>query len=101
VTRGPSLPFLLVLVYVLVEGVVGGLAMWRDAGLQLVSGSLPFASVMALISGSTDPSRYGLAAADPARFDRPLLLTFAVVAGWAVVFLVAAIVRLRRLDVRE
>ena len=101
VTRGPSLPFLLVLVYILVEGVVGGLAMWRDTGLQLVSGSLPFASVMALIAGSTDPSRYGLAAADPAVFDRPLMVSFAVVAAWAVVFLVAAIVRHRGMDVRE
>jgi ABC-type transport system involved in multi-copper enzyme maturation permease subunit len=101
VTRGPSLPFLLVLVYILVEGVVGGLAVWRDAGLQLVSGSLPFASVMALISGSTDPSRYGLVAADPSAFDRPLPVSFAVVAGWATLLFLAAIVRLRRLDVRE
>jgi ABC-type transport system involved in multi-copper enzyme maturation permease subunit len=101
VSRGPSLPFLLVLVYFLVEGVTGGLAIWRDAGLQLVSGSLPFASVMALISGSTDPSHYGLAAADPSAFDRPLPVSFAVVAGWTALFFVAAIVRLRRIDVRE
>lgn len=100
-SRGPSLPFLLALVYFLIEGVVGGLAIWREAGLELLSGSLPFASVIALISGSTDATRYGLATPDPSAFDRPLPVSFAVVIGWAALFFLAAIVRLRRIDVRE
>lgn len=102
-TRNPALPFLVAIVYGIVEGAVGSLSQWRDLHLELVSGSLPIASVGYLLRDAIDPARYGLAQADigPNVVDRPLLLSFAVVAGWAVLSFVVAAVLLRRSDVTE
>lgn len=102
-TRNPALPFLIAIVYFIVEGIVANFSQWRDLHLELVSGSLPIASVGALLTDSINPARYGLVPIEvnPNVVDRPLLLSFAVVAGWAIAFFVLAAAVLRRSDIRE
>ncbi|HEY5629571.1 MAG TPA: hypothetical protein VIR16_08680 [Candidatus Limnocylindrales bacterium] len=108
ITRGPALPLVFLVADFIVEGVIAGLPLAREAGLGLLAGSLPIMSVINLISGAQDPRSYGLppvlsdAPGAPSLFaDRPLALSFLVVAVWAAVFLAASVWQLRRADVLE
>lgn len=107
-TRGPALPLVFLVADFIVEGVIAGLPLFRDAGLGLAAGSLPVMSVVNLVSGAQDPRSYGLPVVPspvpgaPQLFgDRPLALSFAVVLAWSVAFLGIAVWRLRRADVLE
>jgi hypothetical protein len=101
--HNPALPILVLLLWFLFEGVIVSLPIWRSLHLELVANSLPLTSVVALVSGARDPVSYGLGPPpdDPGVVVRPLLLSFAVVAGWAVAFLGAAARILSRADIRE
>ncbi len=102
-TRNPALPFLVGIVYWIAEGIVGNFSQWRDLHLELVSGSLPIASVGYLLRDAVDPAKYGLGPTEVSSnvVDRPLLLSFAIVAGWAVLSFVLAAALLRRSDITE
>ena len=116
VTRNPALPFLVAIVWFILESLVANLPPWRDLHLEQVAHSLPFSSVAALLADSLDPAHYGLAVAggfglqgagsvDPGvtagAVDRPLLFSFAVVIGWAILGLLAAATLIRRADILE
>lgn len=101
-TRNPAMPILLVLLLFLVEGVVGNLSIWQSAHLELVARSSPLNSVIALLTGAAEPFAYGIGAPpDPTSVVRPLWLSFAVVAGWAAVFIGLATAYLRKADINE
>ncbi len=102
-TRNPAAPLLIGMVYAIFEGIIGNFSQWRDLHLELVGGSLPIASVGYLLRDAIDPAKYGLAASavGPNIVDRPLLLSFAVVAGWAVLFFALAAALIRRSDITE
>ena len=102
-TRNPALPVLVGLVYFVLESYVANLGQWHELHLELVRGSLPFASVMALLADSMDPAHYGFGAPsfDPNHVDRPLILSLFTVAVWAAVFAVSADQLFRRSDIRE
>lgn len=117
ITRNPALPLLVAIVWFILEGLVANLPPWHDLHLDQVARSLPFSSVAALLADSLDPAHYGLAVAggfglqgsgsvDPGlvatgAVERPLLLSFVVVAGWAVLALLAAATLIRRADILE
>ncbi|MGH2463989.1 MAG: ABC transporter permease subunit [Candidatus Limnocylindrales bacterium] len=102
-TRNPALPVLVGLLYFVIETFLGNLNQWRELNLDLVRGSLPFASVMGLLADASDPAHYGSGPqiTDPNYVDRPLILSLLVVAGWAVILAVAADELFRRSDIRE
>lgn len=102
-TRNPALPVLVGLVYFVLESYIANLSQWRELHFELVRGSLPFASVMALMADSMDPANYGIGAPnlDPNYVDRPFILSLVVVAAWAAVFAVSADQLFRRSDIRE
>jgi ABC-type transport system involved in multi-copper enzyme maturation permease subunit len=109
VTRGPALPLLIVLVDFIVEGMISGLPIVREAGLQLLAGSLPVLSVVNLVSRAQDPTAYGLpvvptldgGGTNALVADRPLDLSFVVVAAWTLAFVLLAQRQLRRADILE
>jgi hypothetical protein len=108
ITRGPALPLLILIADFMVEGILSGLPVVREAGLQLLAGSLPIMSVIGLISGAQEPTSYGLSAvpspvpgAPPLLGERPLGLAFLVVLGWTGAFLALTAWQLRRTDVLE
>ncbi|MGH2513578.1 MAG: hypothetical protein ACRDGQ_12920, partial [Candidatus Limnocylindrales bacterium] len=102
-TRNPALPMLVGLVYFVLETFAANLGQWRELHLELLRGSLPIASVTALLADSLDPAHYGIGPpiSDPSYVDRPLLLSFIVVAAWAGVFVVLADLLLRRADISD
>lgn len=107
-TRGPALPLLLLVADFIVEGLVASLPVVREAGLQLLAGSLPILSVIGLISDAQKPTSYGfpplpadLASPPPLLGEPALAFSFAVVAAWTVLFVLLGAWRIRRTDVLE
>lgn len=102
-TRGPALPLLVLLLDFLLESVVAANPVVQDGGLRQFAGSLPLNSLVLLFAGVGDPAAYGLPPlASPSPTDgRPLALSFAVSAGWLVVFLLLTLWRVRRADIVE
>ena len=103
VTRNPAVPFLIGLVYFILEGMVVNLGVWMNIHLDAVLDLLPVASVSALLRDSLDQTQYGIATADVTFgvVDRPLLLSVGVVVGWTLVFYLIADSLLRRADIVE
>lgn len=107
-TRGPALPLLLLVADFVVEGLVASLPAVRDAALQLLAGSLPMLSVIGLITDAQKPTSYGfpplpadVASPPPLLGEPALAFSFAVVAGWTLLFVLLGVWRIRRTDVLE
>jgi len=105
VTRNGAVPLLLGMVYVIGESLIANLDVWRTVdGLRWLPRALPIQSVGSLLADtarSATGSQSDATLVDPNSISFPLWLSFAVVAGWAVLIHVAADLALRRSDIRE
>jgi ABC-type transport system involved in multi-copper enzyme maturation permease subunit len=104
-TRNGAFPLLVGMLYLIAETLVANLDTWRTIdALRWVPRSLPLQSIGALLAETTRAARDGPVGTVPIDQNAvvfPLWLSFAVVAGWALVIHAAAQAIFRRSDIRE